>query len=465
MRLWPVITLILLAGIVGGIPYVAGEVAEQRFRTSMAALTEQAQGTCTLSYDYRRGWISSWFDIECLLDPSVAPDVDLDGVTLRGDGRIDHGPLGGVPGRLPPVAARIDSEITVAGLPMELPKLLVDGVVELDGTVAAELRLDAFEIRDPNVGSFIRVEEGRGRLRVERATGIKEIRLDLPAIDVELEDATRLHVRAIHVEQTTRPWILGLEIGSALVSVEVLRIDTADEFVSSRGLTAEIKSEADDGLFNAVAHYSADSIQIQGESYAPSSITVSARRLDGQSLAQMQQGLDDLMDNEVPEEMMGLAVLSVLVTQLPGLTPRDPEIGIDALQIQTPEGPVTGRLVLGTKGVTQQSVDNPLALLDHVRGTADLSMPRQMAVRLLGLRIREELVVDPQDQGQPRPVLSAQTQERIEGMAQQQIQALIQQGWITERGERLESAAILGDGLLTINGKTLPIGDFGGFVQ
>jgi hypothetical protein len=94
--------------------------------------------------------------------------------------------------------------------------------------------------------------------------------------------------------------------------------------------------------------------------------------------------------------------------------------------------------------------------LRRLVGDGELSLPRAIALALLTQVRRQEALEAAED-----PASGDFTPEQVQTMADaaaMQIDALIQEGWIGADGERLRTLLKLANGLLTVNGKTLPIG-------
>jgi hypothetical protein len=94
--------------------------------------------------------------------------------------------------------------------------------------------------------------------------------------------------------------------------------------------------------------------------------------------------------------------------------------------------------------------------LRRLVGDGELSLPRAVALALLAQVQRQkalEAAADPATGD-----ITPQQERTLSEAAAVQIDDLLQEGWIAADGERLRTVLKLADGLLTVNGKTLPIG-------
>jgi len=150
--------------------------------------------------------------------------------------------------------------------------------------------------------------------------------------------------------------------------------------------------------------------------------------------------------------MAGIATAALLLKHLPALAAADPAFALDDLDILTPSGPVKGRLALGLEGLTAADLRGRGIWLRRLVGEGELSLPRAVALGLITELQRQAAAGDAF--GAPGP----ETEQGLAEAAATQVDTLIQEGWIGTDGERLRTALRLSDGLLTINGKTLPLG-------
>jgi hypothetical protein len=129
---------------------------------------------------------------------------------------------------------------------------------------------------------------------------------------------------------------------------------------------------------------------------------------------------------------------------------------MDRLDIATPSGPVTGRLALGVQGLTAADMDGRGTWLRRLVGDGELSLPRAVALALL-TQVQRQKALEAAEDHASGDFTPEQEQTMVDAAAAQ-IDDLLQEGWIAADGERLRTVLKLADGLLTVNGKTLPVG-------
>ena len=154
--------------------------------------------------------------------------------------------------------------------------------------------------------------------------------------------------------------------------------------------------------------------------------------------------------------MAGIARLAVLLRHLPELAATNPSVAIKRLNIATPEGQASGHLTLGVQGLTETDLLSKGAWIQRLTGDGELSLPRRVALKLATRAILQKAQGATDRQGQP--ALTADQEQAAADAATAQLDGLVSSGWISAEGDRIKTVLMLADGLLTINGKTLPIG-------
>ena len=145
----------------------------------------------------------------------------------------------------------------------------------------------------------------------------------------------------------------------------------------------------------------------------------------------------------------------------PELMRSDPVIGLERLELKTPSGKLEASLRLQAHGL-RWPIEGRTQALRGLEGVAELRLPEPLARSLVEARTRERLLAARSRRaasGEAPPALDPETFERqLAGVVDLQLKALLNQGLLEPRGERLEARLRLDNGLLRVNGKDLPLG-------
>lgn len=203
--------------------------------------------------------------------------------------------------------------------------------------------------------------------------------------------------------------------------------------------------------------YSVEDLRLNGFAFGPAQISFSMRRLPGEALASLQKSMRQVTAADPDESLARLARAAILARHLPLLLAADPALALERIYIGTPEGMIQGHLSFATQGLTSQALQHPDGWLDHLVAEGKLSLPRPFLLRLLEDWQRREVQ---QELSLQEPATSAAPEEleaEIAVAARDRLASLVRQGWLAEADGNLKASARLGDSLLTVNGKTIPI--------
>jgi uncharacterized protein YdgA (DUF945 family) len=446
------LAILLFVAVVAG-PWFLGQRAERVYREGLAVVQSQPHGLRVVSEVYRRGWFGSEASVE--LTPA-AGDLSED-LRVRIDSRIDHGPRTLSDLTWPPALARVASTVDLDHPKVHLAGVQADARIGWDGDGLIGIALPAMNQPASRDGPGLRTAPGHGELRFGPGTGRIAAILELPSLEVLGEGGTSLlTLRDVHAENSTTPWLPGLDIGSGNLSVAEVRAHGPDGGLAAQDLSLSVRSRPEGGLLDIHLSYRARVLRIDGADYAPSQAEFSATRLDGATLAALQQDMEGLSAQNLPEAMGGIATAALMMKHLPALAAVNPGVAMDRLDIATPSGPVTGRLALGVQGLTATDLSGQGTWLRRLVGDGELSLPRAVALALL-TQVQRQKALETAADAAPGDLTPEQEQAMADAAAEQ-IDDLLQEGWIGADGERLRTVLKLADGLLTVNGKTLPLG-------
>jgi uncharacterized protein YdgA (DUF945 family) len=435
------------------LPWFLGGQARASYEAILAGMSEQ--GLRVVETGYERGWFSSLAQAELVGDP---PAGTSEGVRLRISSRVNHGPWSPDAPRLVPAAAIVESRVEARLPGIEPPPLLLTTVIELDGGGTTRVRLPAIE-RPAGVGeSGVRSEEGIGEVRFAPGFASFEGRFELPSLEIDGETGGQVLLRGLRSESAASRGAGGLYVGHGLVTVDSLALPGVPGGIEARGLSVASRSEPrEGGLIDLGTELRLDDIQVEGNGYGPVLLALSLTRVPAEALAALQQAARA----SASDPAAGQAVAAAMAAQLPSLLEHDPRLALDRLEVKTPEGVVEAQVWVRLPGLTPEVLALPGAWLAHLEGAAELAIPKPLLLDLIAAGQRARTLTELRRRDPDIAELPPEMVPQLAAAARDQLAALVRDGWAEEQAGRVATTVKLGDGLLTINGKTLPIGGMG----
>lgn len=454
MRRWPVAAGVA-AALLLGLPWVLGSRVGQAYQDVLSSL--QDQGLQVVESGYERGWLRSVASTDFL---PVRASPGASGFGLRIRSNIDHGPWWLDQFRLRPAAARIRSRLELVVPGAATSDLLIDSLIGLEGSVRMRLVLPATRAATADKLG-VEIAEGGGELYLSPGAESLSGWFELPAVTLAAHGGEGAQLRGLRLE------VSGARDGERMFE-GTLRL-TAAEFRSALpngglevgDVSVVIENRPEMGLLNARAAWRAERLQVGGRAYGPSEVVLSLERVPGAELAALRQSLREISAQPVAGSVTGIAVGAVLAELLPRLLAADPAIALEHLELSTAEGPVGGHASLSVQGLTRTVMAQPGAWISHLVGEGELLMPKALLLELFQEWRQRQALADLRktrgDTAEPPPDLAAETADA----ARVELDRWLRDGWLVERNGRVSATLRLGDALLTINGKTLPISDSG----
>jgi uncharacterized protein YdgA (DUF945 family) len=223
----------------------------------------------------------------------------------------------------------------------------------------------------------------------------------------------------------------------------------------------EAESTVNEALVTATVRYQLDRLEVDGGVYGPAEVRLGLGNLPPEALLRIQQSVEEINAQQLPDEQKGMALLSVLMGNAPALLKGDPLVTIDKLSIQTPDGLVAGKLSLQSIGLEWKEIGNAPAVLGKLVADASLQMPKRLFTLLLRQKVEADLLrqfeqvrlINP-DTKLPS---AAELAEMSTALTEQQVNQWLGQEILVEQGDIIATRVTLADGLLSVNGKTIPL--------
>ena len=451
-----VLLFLLIVAASSAAPGFLGMQAEHRYDALVNEL--QAAGYRITDRNYARGWFSS--DARLQVELPVPQDEDAGAApTMLIKTHVVHGPFLG-DADSPFGLARLDSEVWLGAEP------LVVGDVEsplqtrigFGGGMHSTLRVPPRQLAF--AGGTVDTAAVEGELSFRDGDKVAVGAVALPSVRVAAADGGAGELAGLRLDVDLKRGPAGLPVGGWQFGLERIAITPpagAAPFALD-SLELAVSSTANGGAVDGVADYRLRSLTAEGETYGPFDMRLSVRGLPAEALARVQAAMEELATEAVSPEERSQALGVALLANADALLAGNPVVAIDHLRLDTPQGRVEGSLELKAVGLQVSQLRDPNAALRGIEGKAGLRLPEGLLNALLQQNARQQIMRLAEEQGEDAARPTAEEIEDIVAQhAAQQIESLVAQEILTRDGGSVALAALLRNGLLTVNGKTVPL--------
>jgi hypothetical protein len=447
------------------LPLVLGTQAQRAYQHLLGAAGAALPGATVIFSRYDRGWFRSTANTEWTLAASGTQ-------RLRLDSRIEQGPFTWFSREGFPVLARVQTRAEWIGTAVELPPLLVTTNISTDGSAVGRLLVPATDQPRRDDIHWLRNTDLTGTVHFSPAAPTWLIAIDLPAVALVTPTGPLAQLTDARLGSELRGWTGGLYTGTTRLTIGAARFGgtgadpaaspateprrqrlptglpdtppTAPGGAALHGLVIDLTQTPSDRNLDIQLQAQADDLQLRGQDYRTAQVGISARSLHGESLIDLIEAIQTLSSTTRTPALRGLVGLTLVTRLLPRFLAAGPRFDLDPVRLDTPDGPVNLHLRIaapaaGDGGVNRGS--NAVTWLTAITGEGAVTLPESVARDWLG----------PADQEHRDP-------------AGHRLDRWLDEGWVSARDEQVSSTVRLADGVLTVNGRILPLlGPTGGF--
>lgn len=457
------IGLLVLGLILAILPWYAGRQAQAHYEELLTRL--EKQGLRVVERHYEAGWLSSQavthleWPLEVQPEPRLlAPDLATPPARLEATSHIEHGPLvwqGQGSSIVEPLWARIHTQLSLRADdadqvtdPEKTPPVRVDTRVALDGKVNSQLTMDDSRTRERVIqgvkGSLLLWDKG------ERQDG----QLTIGLLEFREGGAAILRFDNLRLDLEGRPDPSGLSMGELNLSLERLGLD-GDTPGSLNGLQLTFRSQAQGDQVEFSADYRVRALTQGDVQLAPMELRIRLSGLSAPVLKDLQQRMAEENDEQSPPTPD--AYLADLWRLLGG----NPKLALERLHLATPEGSLDAHFSLDVKDLPKDGAQDLGQLLTHLVGEAEVSVAEPLLHRILDMGVGDTTASPPDDPAR---------QEAPSSDTQNATNAPLLEGWLRQElavreGGRILTRVRLSGGLLTVNGKIIPVPLLGGLAR
>ncbi len=415
------------AGIVvvaGAMPWAVGYVTEQQWQEVTRELNQAQPFVQMQTEDYRRGF----FGAE--LDGTVTVLNPENGETRRIEYRanVTHGLTGSF----------MDFEPVEGWAPegadwfQERPRLTLE--TRLWGTAVLELEAPAMAITSPESGESLRTSGGVARIEISDAGSQAEALIVWPQLSLSGPDMN-IRINDFRIEQSMSHlngdvWTGTME--ASVASVALMSPEASPVTIEELLVRSSTEANADGQRMDSQLSIEAGQVRFEDQAYGPHKLSFALENLDvaswsllTTSMAEM-QGMalaPDAGSREAFERQM--AAMGQVNTAMRDLAAAGFSVGFPELILDTPEGQVTGNVIISHPELPEDQKAEMLMVMQQLTGEMNLSVPSVLAEDYPAVRM--------------------------------QLAPLIKQGLLVPEGDRLVLSARLNDMVVNVNGQEIPL--------
>ncbi|MDS1311015.1 DUF945 family protein [Marinobacter xiaoshiensis] len=410
--------------VAGAMPWVVGYVTEQQWQEVTHELNQSQPFIQMQTDNYRRGFFGSDMSgAVTMVDPES-------GQTRRIAYRagVTHGITGSFMNFVP-----VDGW-TPQGADwfQERPRLTLE--TRLWGTAVLELEAPAMAITNPESGESLRASGGVARIEISDTGSQAEALIVWPQVSLSGRDMS-IRVNNFRVEQSMAHLVGGVWTGTMEASIGSVELTPAEaSTVTIEGLLARSSTEAKGKAqrLDSLLSIEAKKVRYQDQAYGPHKLAFALENLDVASWNSLSTSMAELQGMVLAPDAGGretferqMEAMGQVNTAMRNLAAAGFSMGVPELSLDTPEGAVTGNLVLSHPELTEDQKESMLMVMQQLNGSMNLSLPAVLVDEYPAVRM--------------------------------QFAPLIKEGLLVPDGDRLVLAAKLAGMVVEVNGQEIPL--------
>jgi uncharacterized protein YdgA (DUF945 family) len=411
--------------VAGAMPWVVGYVTEQQWQAATQEVNHSQPFVKMTSEQYQRGFMASEFQGTLVLtNPETGQSQTIDY-----QANVTHGILGSLIAFEPKGGW---SPKNADWFPDEQPELTLES--RLWGSATLEFSAPEMSLNSADSGESLESSGGLARLSISDTGSSASILLKWPSISVSGPDMT-VQIADVYAEQAMTHLQGDIWTGEGEMRVGSAHIEPAGQpAVTLQGFSVRGASEATPNgeRVSSTGTFRLDKVSLQGESYGPHQMQLSLDNLDVDSWSRLSESLSELQLLAAQQKADGknrfdqqMAAMTSMNTALRDLAAAGFSAGIPTLSLATPEGEVSGSVVISHPELTADQKSDMLLIMQRLKGKLSLKLPAALAENYPAVRM--------------------------------QVAPLIKQGLLVQEGDELIMAASLKDLMVDVNGAEIPL--------
>lgn len=410
--------------IAGVMPWVVGYVTEQQWQQVTDELNHSQPFVQLQTEDYVRGFLGSKLSgTVTVLNPESG---ETNRVGYRAS--VTHGITGSFIDFFPIGGWKPEG----ADWFQEQPRLTLE--TRLWGTAVLELEAPAIAIDNTESGESLRTSGGVARVEISDTGSKAEALLVWPQLSITGPDMN-IRVNDFRVEQNMAHLNGDIWTGTMDATIGSVALTSPGASpITLDGLQAHSSTEANDGgqRLDSRLLIEAEKVNVGDQAYGPHKLAFALENLDVASWGELTNSMADLQvmalasDARSPEGFQRqIAAMGKVNAALRDLAAAGFSVGFPELSLETPEGTVTGHVVIKHPELTDDQKAGMLMVMQQLNGEMNLSVPMELVESYPAVRM--------------------------------QLAPLIKQGLLVPDGDRLVLSARLNDLMIDVNNQQIPL--------
>ncbi|MCP4128354.1 MAG: YdgA family protein [Gammaproteobacteria bacterium] len=439
-------------------PGVIGFMAQNQYQEIIIGM--QQAGLEVTRNDYQRGWFGSRSETEFKL--ALPQDLGVEGFTLSMHSDLVHGPLspdGGI------ALASVGTYFKINGEALfpEDENRILNTVITLGGNGKTLIEIPALKLAGEPGTPEIQFSGADGVLLFDTSFSRLDIDLNIPAFWLGGGEGQGLKITEVTLGSKTNKDRSNLRLGSGKLGIKQIGFvkpkDGVDIKIDAIDLYGDTQVEGDNLTFTA--NYSLQAVAINETNYGPAELEFDISNISAAITARLQQEMQDIRRQKLSQEQRGMALMSMLMEAAPDLLKANPRLKLKRLFVKTPDGDIEGNLTLATDGLLWSDLGSAQAVLGKLNADASLRMPEKLLRSMLEKQAQQSVRQQVEMRKQIGEEIAMPSEDELQllgrDLVEQRLSGLLQQQMLVRDGEHISSNAKLGGGLLSVNGKTIPL--------
>lgn len=421
---WIFASAVVLAA-ASAMPWFVGYLTEQQWQAATQEINRSQPFIQVDSEQYQRGFLGS--DLQgslVILNPETGESQQI---AYRA--RITHGIIGSLMNFEPKDGWSPDNADWFHG---EQPKLTLES--RLWGSATLEFRAPAMDLISADSGESLTSSGGMARLSIRDAGSTAEALLKWPSLTLSGPDMN-VRISDVYMRQNMAYLRDGIWTGNGEMRIASTRVEPAGQpAVLLQGLSVSGSSEASSNRerVSSSGKIRLEKVRWQGESYGPHQLTMTLDRLDVDSWSRLSESISELQLLAVQQKTDGenrfeqqMAAMTEVNTALRDLAAAGFSAGVPELSLATPEGEVSGNIMIRHPELTSDQKSGMLLIMQRLEGEMNFRLPTALADNYPAVRL--------------------------------QVAPLIKQGFLVQDGDELAMKAFIKDLVMDISGTEIPL--------
>ena len=449
------IVIILLVAALS--PFLLGFEIENRYRGILAEF--EAAGYQLTEHTYERGFFDSQAESVLSL-PVNSPKTDIEAISFTLKSQVIHGPynLNGWVGDL----AQVRTSLLYDGKPVFPEDLQADIFTTLSFSGDGNTRIELPKLSDPaelDKDLFMDFFGLSGDISFNLVKGKIALNLAGDGLKVYSPGSGRLEVGKLSLVSESVRDVNDLMLGGGDMSVEYFRVtDEATQYsVDLDNLALSASSSIEDGNVNMTASYRFDQLLAADERFGPAELEMEIVSISAEVMTRFQESVREMQQDQLSPQQQGLAMMGITLGAMPALLEQNPGFRINKFELLTPQGQVSATFSLAAQDMKVTDISAAPLLIQKLVGEATLQAPESLVKQILmGINLQQAMA-SLENSDNAEVVDMTTLRSSIEQITTEQVEMLIRQGFVERRGNMLVSKADLKAGLLSVNGKMIPL--------